>query len=226
VTVPVVILTYNRPDFLSKVLAEHNRVNTPKPIFIFDDGSADVSIIKSLTSNPDYVCIQTRHLNYRNQFCEIGNLFNKLGYKYFMFTEDDASFSINWYQWAMCSLDKLETMYDVGAFSLYSGHNKPNGKKVLPYVYKHVDDHFYGTCGIIVNTKYIEGIKEIMFSDNSCKNPDVAIRKMSINKNLNLFVTFPNIVQHEGVGKSLVLAPQHHSETFLGNNRDAMKELL
>lgn len=222
--VPVVILTYNRAKFLSDVLIEHVRVNTPKPIFVFDDGSLDISIIESLQKNKDYICFPMRHQHYRSQFSEIGRILGKLGYKYFAFTEDDASFSINWHQWAMIALSKLESMYEVGAFSLYSGHNKPNGNRVIPYVYKHTNDHFYGTCGIIVNTAYVEDIKDTML-DYKFRNPDVAIRKMSIDKYLNLFVTFPNIVQHEGVGKSLVVAPKHYSETFLGNNKDALKDL-
>ena len=222
---PVVILTYDRQEFLSKVLVEHSRVNTPKPILIFDDGSKDISSLIALEKNSDYVVFPMRHLHYRNQFSEIGRILGKLGYKYFVFTEDDASFAINWYQYGMKVLEKLDAEYEVGALSFYSGHSKPNGKKVLPNVYKHIDDHFYGTCGIVVNTKYIEQIKTTMFTRDGCSNPDVSMRQMSIDKQFNLFVVFPNIVQHEGVGKSLVKAPQHHSDTFIGNNKDALKEL-
>lgn len=222
--VPVVILTYNRKQFLIDVLAEHDRVNTPKPIFIFDDGSEDISVIESLRENKDYICVPLRHQHYRNQFLEIGRIMGKMGHKYFVFTEDDASFSINWYQWTIKALSKLDSQYEVGAFSLYSGHDNPNGRKVIPYVYKHTNGHFYGTCGIVVNTNYIEDIKETMRNDRY-RNPDIAIRKMSVDKYLSLFVTFPNIVQHEGVGKSLVIAPEHRSRTFIGNNKDSLEEL-
>lgn len=223
--VPVVILTYNRPEFLSCVIKEHDRVNTPKPIMIFDDGSDNLSELRKLGSSPDYVIFPMRHMHYRNQFVEIGKILGKLGHKYFVFTEDDASFAINWYQWGIKVLTVLDGKYDVGALSFYSGHDKPNGNKVLPNVYNHTDGHFYGTCGIVVNTAYMDLINATMLTVKDCGNPDISIRKLSIDKKLSLFVVFPNIVQHEGVGKSLVSAPTHHSKTFLGNDKDVMKEL-
>lgn len=223
--IPVISLTYNRPEYLKNVLIEHGRVNSPMPIHIVDDGSDNTEQLKllaELEKNEKCVVHAEPHLSHRQQVLGLIKLFNSLGYEYIAYTEDDTIFSINWYQYGVATLDKLLKTTPVGALSLYSGHGKLS-QKVFGSVFKHTDsEHFYGTCCIFIKTSIANRMEAVMYGSKGANNPDVAIRWLSMHKELNLFVAYPNLAQHEGVNNSMLKAPKHHSSTFYGINKDAM----
>lgn len=223
--VPVVSLTYNRPKYLGNLLDEHGRVNSPMPIYIVDDGSDNIeqrNLLWKLEKNKNCIVLPFTHVGHRLQVIRLVRLFNNLGYDYIAYIEDDAIFSINWYQYGVATLEKLLKTTPVDALSLYSGHGKL-ANKVFGSVFKHTGkEHFYGTCCIFIKTSIVDRMEEVMYGGKGANNPDVAIRWMSMFENLNLFVVYPNLAQHEGVDNSMMKAPRHHSSSFYGISKDAM----
>ena len=76
-----------------------------------------------------------------------------------------------------------------------------------------------------INTDIVNRMEEVMYGGKGANNPDIAIRWLSMNKEINLFVVYPNLAQHEGYGSSIMKSPKHHSSTFAGTTKDAL-ELL
>lgn len=224
--VPVAMLTYNRTNLLKNALAEHERVNTPSPIYIFDDGSTDndkLALLNELDKDERFIVVRFEHKGYKNQFLAIMKYFKELEVDYYAFVEDDAVFSINWYTWGTGRLRQLESAaYNVGVFTLYTGH--PHLRElVLASVFKHNTEHFYGTCCLFINPKIMD--EYIYQAYDEGWNPDVAIREMSLKRSkFLLFVSSPTLAQHIGT-ESLLGAPPHRSSRFLGQSVDALKEL-
>lgn len=224
--IPVVLLTYNRPDLLKNALIEHERVNTPTPICVVDDGSIEenqLGLLDNLEKDSRYKVLKWPHRGYKNQFLEIMKYFGDQDVNYYVFVEDDAVFSINWFAWGCLKLRELESIGgDIGVLALYTGH--PNlRQEICSHVYKHNTEHFYGTCCLFVNPRIVD--EYIHQAYDLGWNPDVAIREMSLKKSrFHLFVASPTLVQHIGE-VSLLGAPPHRSGLFLGRDKDALVEL-
>lgn len=224
--IPVIVLTRNRPDYLSGIIDEHIRVNSPLPLYIVDDGSDDPEHVKLLTEMEEKdsrcVVLPFRHAHHRKSVLRIIRTFRDLGYEYIAYTEDDAIFSINWYQYGVATLNKLRETVDVGVLALYSGHPKVL-KHIFGSVYQHSNkEHFYGSCCDFIKTSIVDDMERVMFGSKGANNPDVAIRWLSMNEGLGLYIVYPNLAQHEGVDRSLMKSPKHHSSTFYGADKDAL----
>jgi len=224
--IPIALLTYNRAELLKQSIAEQERVNSPYPIYIFDDGSTEESkltLLNDLEKDNRFIVIRWKHRGYKNQFLEIMRFFKEQGYRYYVFIEDDAIFSINWYDWGCGRLRDLESFgCNIGVFALYTGHPILK-QEVLPHVFKHTTEHFYGTCCLFINPQIID--EYIYQAYDRGWNPDVAIREMSLNRSkFLLFVASPTLAQHIG-NESLLGAPPHRSGLFLGQDKDALNLL-
>lgn len=196
-----------------------DRTNTPFPIFVVDDGSTEedkINLLKELDSSNKVFVIRQEHKGYKPQFLEIMKIFKDV--PYYIFMEDDVVFSKNWYQWGCRNLQTLIAEgYNIGVFALYTGHPALK-EQVLPNVYRHNTEHFYGTCCLFINPKIID---EYEYQAKTW-NPDVAIREMSLNRSeFLLFVASPTLAQHIG-RESLLGAPPHRSGLFWGQDKDAL----
>jgi hypothetical protein len=218
--IPVAMITYNRPDMLRNALAEQHRTLTPFPIDIYDDGSNDQKKLDLLKTISDCTVHNMKHLGHRKQVLEIMKEMNTAGVRYFAFIEDDAIFSINWYTWGVNKLHELESNgHKVGALALYTGHARMDTRAVIPGVYKHNREHFYGSCCIFFNTTITSSLINQV---NAGFNPDVALRELSVNNVIDLFVTTPTVAEHIGT-ESLLGAPPHRSNNFYGQDVDMLK---
>jgi glycosyltransferase involved in cell wall biosynthesis len=220
--IPIALLTYNRTDFLKKSILELKRTNTPFPIHIFDDGSTDtekIELLDVLEKDANYIIHRWEHKGYKAQFLEVMKYFKEQGAPFYVFIEDDAIFSLNWYKWGVSRLLKLLSFgFNVGVFSLYTGHPLLR-EEVVAHVFRHHTEHFYGTCCLIINPQIIEEYTYQAYDKGW--NPDVAIREMSLCKSkFALFVASPTLAQHIGT-ESLLGAPPHRSGAFLGRDQDA-----
>ncbi len=220
--VPVYLLCYDSAKLLDLALGEARRTNTPS-LEVWDDGSEDPKMVDLLSKTRNVY--RKPHMGYREQFIAIGEHARMLGYKFYCYIEDDASFSVNWYAYAMKKLDgMLAAGLPVGVFALYTGHPAIE-KKILPHVFEHRGEHFYGTCALVINTEFVDEMAQAI---RGGLNPDIAIREalgMVRHPRWNLYVVIPTLAQHRGKDTRLN-APFHWSASHLGDEVDALAVLM
>lgn len=217
--VPVYLLCYDSTKLLSYALDQARRTNTP-PVEVWDDGSEDPKMVDLLSRTRNVH--REPHRGYREQFIAIGEHARMLGHKFYCYIEDDASFSVNWYAYAMKKLDQMAGL-PVGVLALYTGHPAIE-KKVLPHVYEHRGEHFYGTCALVINTEFVDEMAAKIREGWNC---DLAIREaLGVVKHprWNLYIMIPTLAQHRGKDTRLN-APFHWSVRYLGDEVDALAVL-
>jgi hypothetical protein len=194
---------------------------------IWDDGSTNARMIDSLRRAAGECVVHFEpHLGYREQFVRIGEHARAEGHEFYVYIEDDVAFCIDWYEYAMKKLKQmLDAGLNVGVYAIYTGH-PAIAKRVLPNVYEHRGEHFYGTCALVINTQFVEEL--CCCIEDRKLNPDIAILELlgcKQHPKFNLYVNIPTLAQH--VGKVTRLnAPFHSSQKFLGMAVNALEVLL
>lgn len=232
-TVPIYALCYQNAKWLEHLVAEMRRtlmIGRPD-VHIWDDGSDDPDIVVALAQlereTNEFRVHRQEHLGYREQFIAIGErALSELGLdQFYCYVEDDVQFCVNWHAYATKVLLELtRRSYPVGVLAFYTGHPAVR-MQVLPHAYELHGEHFYGTCGLAINTSFVPELAEAIRTN---LNPDIAIRELLGVKQHSkwcLYVVIPTLVQHLGKDTRLN-APFHQSGSVLHHSADAMRVLL
>lgn len=232
--IPLYVLCYQNAKWLRHTVSEMQRTKVEGRVNIWDDGSTDPDMLEAIdevdATAPFFFAHRNPHLGYREQFIAIGehaaigtNLWHTSDY--YCYIEDDVQFSVNWLAYAEKKLKELLAAgYPVGVLALYTGHAHVK-KQVLPHVYEHHGEHFYGTCGLIINTAFVPELAKAIRGNLNC---DIAIRELLStheHPQWKLYGIIPTLMQHLGKDTRLN-APFHQSSFVLSPESDALKVML